>query len=734
MRAPTLHAGTAPVRTVSIWAHYINGAGLTVTLALMLVLAVTYPIQDAGWVRDMVPLTVIGVLSVGFTTWLSSVGLPGWRAHLWSAFIGMWVVLFVGSALLDNQIYNLLKELNEWSQALGTDEVQSGVATFAVFLTSVTWLLGHMAVWMALRMRQGWAAVALGGTTLAIVLSNATGNDALWLSLFMVASILLLIHMAIAQRMVGWRAKRLSFESITVLSQSGIILIAGVLLILGVSQVPAPRFAPLGFVAEAMEDTAQAASDEFSRLFNGLPSRRHVNTITFEDFTEFRGNPNLTADLLFTVKGEDADYWRARTYTTYTSTGWDTLADWDVFSESGADDDQRVRSEHEFNVVAATDTLFHAGLAAEFDRPIEALISPELPDDPLQIRFTEGLEFFPTRTNIQYTSSGNASTATARTLSREDGVIPPEILRTYTQLPATLPRRVDRLARQLTQDSDTVFDKAKAIENYVKSFPYNLNISAPPEGRDGVDYFLFDLQQGYCDYYASSMTVMLRTLGIPARYVLGYATGQFNVNSNSWEVLKLNYHSWVEVYHGDLGWIRYEPTPANGIEFGGVANAAAPPSVLDPIDFGDGPFPEDDDDGSDFVGDFEEQDTTLISLKGLLLSAVALAVGLLGYVYYRLWWRLGRLPRADELYAKMARMATVLGVPPSPSLTPHEYVESLAAEMPEHAEAFRELGRVYSNRRYAKGSVSMVDLREAENAWRALRWPLLRRMFRVRPA
>lgn len=729
-----MRVAVAPVRAVSIWERYVNGAGLTVTLALLVVLAVTYPIQDANWVREMAPLTVVGVLSVGFSAWLAATNISGWKAHLWSLFLGFWIVLFVGSALLDNQIYNLIVELGDWVGALGTDEVQSGVATFAVFLASVTWTLGHMAVWMALRLRQGWAAVALGGTTLAIVLSNTEGNDALWLSLFMVASILLLIHMAIAQRMVGWRAKRLSFESITVLSQSGIILVAGVLIILGVSALPAPRFAPLGFVADALEDTAQSASDEFSRLFNGLPSRRHVNTITFDDFTEFRGNPNLTADLLFTVTGEDADYWRARTYTTYTSTGWDTDAEWSEFSESGADDDSRVRSEHEFTVVAATDTLFHAGLAAEFDRPIEALTTPSLSDDTLQIRFTEGREFFPTRTNIKYTSSGNASTATAFAMRRADAAVPSEILKTYTQLPSTLPRRVDRLARQLTADYDTVFDKAKAIEGYVKSFPYNLDITAPPEGRDGVDYFLFDLQQGYCDYYASSMTVMLRTLGIPARYVLGYATGQFDPDANGWQVLQLNYHSWVEVYHGDLGWIRYEPTPANGIEFGGQANPAAPPSVLDPIDFGEGPFPEDDEGDSDFEGEFTAQDRTYVSLKGLLFGAIALAAALLAYIYYRWWWRLGRLARADELYAKMARLATLLGVPPNPAQTPYEYVESLAAEIPEHAAAFRELGRVYSTRRYARGTISMVDLREAEQAWSALRWPLVRRMFRVRPA
>jgi hypothetical protein len=217
--------------------------------------------------------------------------------------------------------------------------------------------------------------------------------------------------------------------------------------------------------------------------------------------------------------------------------------------------------------------------------------------------------------------------------------------------------------------------------------------------------------------------------------VRGYATGQYDLNADNWRVLQLNYHSWVEVYHGDLGWIRYEPTPAAAIEFGGVANPAPPPDVVvDPANFGDGPFPEDDEDDSDMTGEFTKLGGSTVSIKGVIFGAIGLAVALVGYLYYWWWWRLGRLFRADELYAKMTRLATLLGVPPSPAQTPLQYVESLALEMPEHALAFRDLGRVYSHRKYAQGAISMVDLRDAENAWSALRWPLVRRMFRVRPA
>ena len=67
-----------------------------------------------------------------------------------------------------------------------------------------------------------------------------------------------------------------------------------------------------------------------------------------------------------------------------------------------------------------------------------------------------------------------------------------------------------------------LYDKAAAIESYLRTFPIDYNVPKTPPGRDSVDYFLFDAQRGYFDYHASAMAVMLRTLGIPARVATGY--------------------------------------------------------------------------------------------------------------------------------------------------------------------------------------------------------------------
>jgi hypothetical protein len=336
---------------------------------------------------------------------------------------------------------------------------------------------------------------------------------------------------------------------------------------------------------------------------------------------------------------------------------------------------------------------------------------------------------------LRYTSSGSVSKATPRQL-REAGVeYADELFERYTQIPDTLPDRVVELARGLTSSFETPYDKAVAVRDFVQSYQYNLDIAGPPVGADGVDYFLFDLHQGYCDYYASSMAVMLRSQGIPARYVLGYAPGFLN-NTGGYDVLQLNYHSWVEVYFPDYGWVRFEATPPEGIEFGGVQNPAAPfSSDEDDFDFGDGPFPEDDDDGSVISGAFDETNNAFfLTIGRMFVGLVGAGALFLALLYYRWWWRLGRLARVDELYAKMGRLATLLGLPASPAQTPTEYAEVLASELPEHAASIRVLASLYASRRYAGKPIPMPELRKAEIAWSAMRWALFRRLFRVKPA
>jgi len=134
------------------------------------------------------------------------------------------------------------------------------------------------------------------------------------------------------------------------------------------------------------------------------------------------------------------------------------------------------------------------------------------------------------------------------------------IYRKYTQLPDITPR-VHQLAIDLTKGKDNNYDKAKAIEDYLSSnYPYTLKPGNPPRKKDFVDYFLFEGKKGYCTYYASAMTVLLRCVDIPARYVEGYILPPETNKKGVFEVTNQQAHAWVEVYFEGLGWIPFEPT------------------------------------------------------------------------------------------------------------------------------------------------------------------------------
>ncbi len=145
---------------------------------------------------------------------------------------------------------------------------------------------------------------------------------------------------------------------------------------------------------------------------------------------------------------------------------------------------------------------------------------------------------------------------------RAAGTDYPETIRTrYLSLPPSLPERVRELARQITAGKTNPYEKAKAIESYLRTnYPYDLEVPAPPEGQDVADYFLFDLKKGYCDYYATAMVVLARSSGLPARFVSGYAPGSYDALNAEYIVRELNAHSWAEIYFPEIGWVEFEPT------------------------------------------------------------------------------------------------------------------------------------------------------------------------------
>jgi len=135
----------------------------------------------------------------------------------------------------------------------------------------------------------------------------------------------------------------------------------------------------------------------------------------------------------------------------------------------------------------------------------------------------------------------------------------------YLVIPETLPERVMLLAESITKDMKNDYDKVKAIEQYLSTnYPYTLNPGDTPEGKDFVDYFLFDIQKGYCTYFASSMAILTRSIGIPSRYIEGYILPSKMGKNSVYHVTNQQAYAWVEVYFEGIGWIPFEPTSSFG--------------------------------------------------------------------------------------------------------------------------------------------------------------------------
>lgn len=242
---------------------------------------------------------------------------------------------------------------------------------------------------------------------------------------------------------------------------------------------------------------------------------------------------------------------------------------------------------------------------------------------------------------------------------------PTWITQRYLSLPAEIPTRVKELAIQLTATEPTPYDRARAIEQFLRSYPYSLDVARPLSNQDLVDFFLFDLRKGYCDYYASAMVILARAAGIPARLAIGYASGTYNLNSKRFIVTQADAHSWVEVYFPGTGWVPFEPTAALP-----VINRSQQSTQ------GTAPTP---------IVPRETRGVNLVNpgrYVGFGAMTLLALVGLVWVVYDEIHLRRQK-PKlaAAEIYRRIKRYGKLLRVPIVEGETPYEYSASLVARI-----------------------------------------------------
>jgi len=141
-------------------------------------------------------------------------------------------------------------------------------------------------------------------------------------------------------------------------------------------------------------------------------------------------------------------------------------------------------------------------------------------------------------------------------------VLPLAARELYLQLPP-LDARIAALARSFAAGGAGDLARARSIEGHLRS-GYGYTLQLPDrEVADPLANFLFARRQGHCEYFASSMAVMLRSLGIPARLATGFQSGVYNPVSGLWLVRSSDAHSWVEAWIPGYGWTTFDPTPAD---------------------------------------------------------------------------------------------------------------------------------------------------------------------------
>ncbi|HET6179730.1 MAG TPA: DUF3488 and transglutaminase-like domain-containing protein [Candidatus Sulfotelmatobacter sp.] len=172
-------------------------------------------------------------------------------------------------------------------------------------------------------------------------------------------------------------------------------------------------------------------------------------------------------------------------------------------------------------------------------------------------------DFDTQRAISRYEADSDIAAPSSAELRSAGQTYPQQVTETYLRLPAVDPR-VARLAAQITASSSNNFDKAAAIENHLRTrFGYTLQLPRTAV-KDPIANFLFERKQGHCEYFASSMAVMLRTLGIPSRVVNGFRTDEFNDLTGNYVVRAKDAHAWVEAYFPGYGWQTFDPTPGGG--------------------------------------------------------------------------------------------------------------------------------------------------------------------------
>jgi len=451
----------------------------------------------------------------------------------------------------------------------------------------------------------------------------------------------------------------------------------------------------------------------------------------FSDVVDLRARGRLSDELALRVRAQQAALWRAEVFDRYEGSAWTITDDetvplpldgdglsyavpGDISSRNDANGIDSSKVVQTFYIeVTQPNVLFAASSARQVYFPSAGLRVDAAGSIRSPILLDEGL-VYSVVSEVPVTDAWWLRQAPDRV---------PHGLEGYLQLPDDLPGRVGELAARITADRTTVHGRVLGVQSWLQTNTrYDLDVPRDPEGVDAVDHFLFETRRGYCEQIATSMAVMLRTLGIPTRLVTGYGPGQRNPLTGYFEVKQSDAHAWLEVFYAGVGWVQYDPT------FGvpQAAPSAASRFMAGPVFAAIGRFV------STAVPQPVKAAAAIVARSVVSAGAFALrawpialvvlsAAGLLALMLRR-WrrrWRRASRPPGEAAFLDLVGVLEPLGHHRAPNVTPSEYLADVAADesLDDAVVAAAEtVVRTFEQERFAPSTPSETDLASAREA------------------
>ena len=638
-----------------------------------------------GWGAALL-LAAGGVVYVGW--WVTHLTPPLW-AVLGAAWREDWPLALTWLQEAEARVAMLAGELVAWIGSWVGWGGTPGSVVSLFWMALVLWGGAAFAGWTVAR---EWhpllAFLPLGGAlTLSVYLGDA-GIE--YLLLFMACVVTMTPPMILRREEQEWDSRQVSYsEEFRTDALMAALASVAIFLVVAVTFPNVRVWAIVDWFWQQVQGPQQMAGEVLERAFPGArpatgggPQGRGLGAVLPREHL-LGDSPDLERTVVMQVVTDDPPpvsdgfpdeevrprqtfYWRGAVYSEYVGVGWrqgptEAVSQPPYAALGPPERPGRRPLRQEFTLlILHGETLYAAGDPHSVDRAVTARRRRESGD----LVALEGRA-------DNYHVLSLVPQVTARDLAEALATYPPQIEEVYLALPNGLPQRVVELAREVTAEAETPYARALALETYLRSFPYDLEVAKPPEGRDVVDYFLFDLQRGYCDYFSSAMVVMARSVGIPARLTVGYAMGRYDFPQGAYVVTEKDAHAWPELYFSDYGWIPFEPT--SGL---GPLERAEEPEFSPPVlpSLPERPW---------WVRLQVEVRLVWLRWRWWALAGVGglMVVGAGWRVWCRRLTGLSGEERVALSYARLREMASHLGVPVRPWDTPAEFAATMEREL-----------------------------------------------------